>query len=96
MADFEKKYMEELKNPGVKQCYRHVDDIFAVVGSKEEVEKVFKFLNERHPNIEFTVEHENKNKLTFLDICIQRDKGKYVTTIYHKKRLQVFTLIEPA
>ncbi len=43
------------------------------------------FLNEKHPNIKFTIEHEVKNRLPFLDTCVIRTVNGYKTTVYRKK-----------
>ena len=39
---------------------------------KEHITLFFDYLNERHRNIKFTVENENNNKLSFLDININK------------------------
>ena len=86
MADFEKKNIAQLKQLGVNLWYRYVDDIFATLtrNSKKE-EEILSFLNSFHPNIRFTIEKEDKNRLPFLDTCVVRNINKYVTTLYHKK-----------
>jgi hypothetical protein len=86
MADFEKKNIAQLKQLGVNLWYRYVDDIFATLtrNSKKE-EEILSFLNKCHPNIRFTIEKEDKNRLPFLDTCVVRNINKYVTTLYHKK-----------
>ena len=42
-------------------------------------------MNSRHQNINFTVEEEENNSLSFLDIKITRDDGKLCTSIHRKK-----------
>ena len=37
-----------------------------------------------HPNLKFTVEYENNNKIPFLDTCINRKETDFKTNIYHK------------
>ena len=41
-------------------------------------------MNSRHPNIRFTKEEEQNDSLSFLDILVSRDVGKFVTNIYRK------------
>ena len=42
------------------------------------------YLNNKHGNIEFTVEHEVNNTLPFLDVCITKDNNKLITDVYRK------------
>ena len=41
-------------------------------------------MNSRHPNIKFTYEEEVNNKLSFLDISIERINNKLVISLYRK------------
>ena len=42
-------------------------------------------MNKQHPNLRFTTELEDNNRLPFLDTCVIRRVNKYCTTIYRKK-----------
>ena len=42
------------------------------------------YLNSKHPNIKFTHECEQDNKLSFLDITISRSNNKFHTSTYRK------------
>ena len=77
MADFEKKYMDKLEKLGVKMWRRFVDDVFAIIESKEQADIILNFLNSQHKNIKFTIEHEKDNKLPFLDPVVIRQVGKW-------------------
>ena len=59
--------------------------MFATLRSKEQAEKVLEFLNSVHPNIQFTLEHEESRKLPFLDTLVSRQINKFSSTIYRKK-----------
>ena len=85
MSHFERKHMERMKELGLKTWMRFVDDIHATVGDKGEAIVICMFLNEQHPNIKFTIEHEVKNRLPFLDTCVIRAVNGYKTTVYRKK-----------
>ena len=67
-----------------KVYQRYVDDLFVMFESKDHVKKFFKYLNSRHPNIKFTYEEEVNNKLSFLDILIERINNKLLTSLYCK------------
>ena len=43
-----------------------------------------KHLNTQRPSIKFTIEKENKGKLPFLDILIDRNNDKITTSVYRK------------
>jgi hypothetical protein len=64
---------------------RFVDDIFALLTSKEKADNVLDYLNKQHPNIKFTVEHEKDNSLPFLDVVIRKTAAGFETTVYRKK-----------
>jgi len=84
MSNFERRHMEALKELGVKMWFRYVDDVFATLNSREEATSILAFLNRQHPNIRFTIEHEEHDKLPFLDTCVIRRASRYVTTVYRK------------
>ena len=44
-------------------------------------------MNSEHQNIKFTVEREENNSLSFLDINIFRDGGKLQTSVYRKSTI---------
>ena len=77
--------MKNLKELGVNLWYRYVDDVFATLSVPGKESEILLFLNNRHPNIKFTVEKEEKNRLPFLDTAVVRNVNKYTTTLYHKK-----------
>ena len=70
MSKFEEKLSLEGKLP--EKWLRYVDDVFAVV-KQDEVDSLLMDLNNRHKNIEFTVEIEKDGKLPFLDIMVDRN-----------------------
>ena len=64
---------------------RYVDDIFVLFSSLDQAKNFKKYLSSKHPNINFSLEKENDGRLSFLDINIFREKGKFVTNVYWKK-----------
>ena len=63
---------------------RYVDDCFLVFKTKEQANKFLEYLNKKHRNIAFTAEHEEGNKIPFLDILITKSGGRVVTDVYRK------------
>ena len=62
---------------------RYVDDIFCLFENQKQAELFFNYLNERHPNIKFTMEIEVEKKLPFLDILLNNEKV-LTTSVYRK------------
>ena len=67
----------------LKSFKRYVDDVRARFPS---IEKAEVFLNEQHPNIKYTMEEEDQDKiLNFLDVRIKNDQtGKYEFGVHRK------------
>ena len=63
---------------------RYVDDIFMLFKDQSDVNKFLRYLNSRHPNIEFSKEEELNGKISFLDIDISKGEGKFITSVYRK------------
>ena len=77
-------FQPALMNLNHQYIEQNEDDCFALFNNKQEAEKFLKFLNVQHQNINFTIEHENNQKLPFLDILIERASNKFNTSIYSK------------
>ena len=63
---------------------RYVDDTFLLFDHQSHAQLFLNYLNSKHPNIKFTMEIENNNKLSFLDVLITRDSNKFYTSVYRK------------
>ena len=64
---------------------RYVDDTFLLFRNKDQANLFLNFSNQMHANINFTIEHENENKLPFLDVLVFRHEDHFNTTIFRKK-----------
>ena len=85
MSHYEKIWLEECPLEFKPKFYRrYVDDIFILVEKMEHIEMFKEYLNSKHRNISFTSEIELEGKLPFLDILIDRNEGKIVTSVYRK------------
>ena len=86
MCNFENKWLRDCPHSLKPAFYRrYVDDIFALLSSLDQAEKFKKYLSSKHPNINFSLEKENEGRLSFLDVNIFREKGKFVTNVFRKK-----------
>ena len=65
---------------------RYVDDIFCIFKNNQNIKDFLIRINKWHPNVKFTPEHEYDDKLSFLDVVIQRDNlnNVYKTSLYRK------------
>ena len=66
---------------------RHVDNTFLLFSSELHVIKFLNYMNFKHRKIKFTVEREENNSLSFLDIKIFLDNGRFQTSVYRKSAL---------
>ena len=66
------------------QYRRYVDDIFILYNSAEHLKCFHSYLNSHHLEISFTIENEKDNRMSFLDVNIIHEKGKFTTSVYCK------------
>ena len=64
--------------------HRYVDDTFVLFDSNNKAQEFLEYLNGKHSNIKFTIEQENNNSLSFLDIKIEKISNSFQTSIYRK------------
>ena len=64
---------------------RFVDGILAAFGNEQDSLNVLDFLNKRHTNIKFTIEHHINHSIAFLDLFISGINNQNLTLqTYHK------------
>ena len=63
---------------------RYVDDTVALFHDRGSATRFLEFINGIHPNINFTIEHEENNKLPFLDVLISRVNNGFSTSVFRK------------
>ena len=64
--------------------YRYVDDIIAIIPLRTNVNDLLQQLNGVHPDIQFTVEEEENDKIPFLDTILHKEEGKLAFSVYRK------------
>ena len=65
--------------------FRYVDDSFAAFNNLDHCVAFLNILNTLHPNLEFTMEMEEDNKLSFLDVLVEKQDMMIVTSVFRKK-----------
>ena len=76
MGFHESKWLNEYNLNKSKFYLRHVDDILADFDNEQDS---LIFLNNRHPNIKFTLEKQNNHSIAFLDVFISGINNQNLT-----------------
>lgn len=85
MCHLEEQFLELCPNDFKPVFYkRYVDDTFVLFNHESHAELFLNFINNCHPNIQFSMDVENNNRLSFLDINIIRENNVFTTGIYRK------------
>ncbi|CAF1614524.1 unnamed protein product [Adineta ricciae] len=72
MSHLEESLMDRLRQSGVCEWHRYVDDTFVLLEPSTVVQDVLNVLNSFHPDIKFTHEDEKDQRLSFLDVEVIR------------------------
>ena len=70
MNFYKSKWLNEYNLKKPKFYLRYINDILAVFDNEQNSLNFLNLLNNRHPNIEFTIEKEIKHSMTFRDVFI--------------------------
>ena len=85
LSFYEIQFLEQCPEEFKPVFYRrYVDGIFVLFESAEHLSKFRNYFNTCDSNMSCSFEQEKNGKLSFLDIEISREKGKFVTTVYRK------------
>ena len=94
MGFHKSKWLNEYNLNKPKFYLRYVDDILAAFDNEQDSLNVFNFLNNRHPNIKFTIEKQINHSIAFLDVFISDINNQNVTLqTYHKSTYAGLLLI---
>ena len=63
---------------------RFVDDSFTHFRNLEQSNEFLSMLNNLHPALKFTCEHEQSNRLSFLDVLVEKTEMGVSTSVYRK------------
>ena len=85
LVHFEKNWLQICPSDFKPHYYRrYVNDIFVLFTSPKHLEAFRNFLNGRHANMLFTIEHEKQDRMSFLDIAVSGEDKTYTTSVYRK------------
>ena len=78
------KWLNEYNLNKPKFYLRYLDDILAVFDSEEDSLNFLNFLNNKRPNIKFTIEKQINHSIAYLDVFISRINNQNLThQTYH-------------
>ena len=83
----EEKFMHRIKTEGVHHYKRFVDDTFTLVHKDTDKDTILHILNSYDNEIQFTCEEEKDQRISFLDVNIERTDKQTTpfTTSIHRK-----------
>ena len=88
LCHYEKIWLDDCPTNFKPVAYkRYVDDTFLMFQDPSHVDQFLQYINNKHPNINFTKEVENDGALSFLDVQILKnlESGQLETSVYRKK-----------
>ena len=94
MGFHESKWLNEYNLNKPKFYSRHVDDILTAFGNEQDSLNCLKFLNNRHPNIKFTIEKQMKHCIAFLDVFISGINNQNLTLQTYPKSTYTGLLLD--
>ena len=86
MSFYEQQWLDDCPVDFKPAFYRrYVDDTFLLFHHRDHAKKFLAYLNEKHSNIKFTMESEQQNSLSFLDVLVCRSNNSFGTSVYRKE-----------
>ena len=86
LNSFETKYLSECPAEYRPFYYRrYLDDTFILFNNFNQATNFYNYFNSRHTEINFTFEGESVNKLSFLDLTVEKTNNEFATSIFRKK-----------
>ena len=79
------KWLNKYNLNKLKFYLRYVDDILTAFDNEQDSLNFLNFLNNRHPNIKFTIEKQNNHSITFLDVFISGTNNQNLTLQTYRK-----------
>ena len=74
MGHHERIWLENYNASSILFYRRYVDDTFCLFDTEHDATLFFDYINDRHPNIRFTMEKEMDKKIPFLDVLIDNSQ----------------------
>ena len=85
MGFHESKWLNECNLNKPKFYLRYVHDILAAFGNEQDSLNFLNYLNNRHPNIKFTIEKQINHSIAFFDVFISPTNNQNLTLQTYQK-----------
>ena len=88
LADIFMGHIEQILQDKIKALSyyaRYVDDTFAICTSEDQANSLLQHLNTVHNNLKFTMEKEQDQSISFLDVCVTRRNDGTIRRSIHRK-----------
>ena len=69
---------------------RYVDEIFVLFKRPEHVKPFVDYMNSKYKNINFSFETKKDGQISFLNVNVFRENGKFVINVYRKETFTGF------
>jgi hypothetical protein len=74
-----------LQKHQILDYYRYIDDILIIYNEDcTDINNTLTYFNVIHPNIQYTIETQNDNKINYIDITIENKNNTLIFDIYRK------------
>ena len=93
MSFHESKWLNEYNLNEPKFYLRYVDDILAAFDNEQDSLNFLNFLNNRHPNIKFTIEKENNLSITITILSFVLSRKIKIRVIFNNYEFLTFALV---
>ena len=93
MGYHEANWLQVFKDCEIIIYRRDVDDYICLFNYQFDADKFYEFLNKKLPNITFTIEKQQNNQISFLDILIKSNGEIFSITNFGKQQLWACLLI---
>ena len=85
MSHYEEQWLSNCPSNFKPVIYRrYVDDTFVLFTDKSHAAQFLNYINRQHDNINFTMETESNNSLSFLDVFIKKQGNDFLTSVHRK------------
>ena len=85
MVFHKSKWLNEFNLNKPKFYLRYVDEVLAAIDNEQDLLNFLNVLNNRHPNIKFTIEKQINHSIAFLDVFISGTNNQNLTLqTYHR------------
>ena len=85
MSHYEEQWLSNCPSNFKPVFYRrYVDDTFVLFTDNSHAAQFLNYINRQHDNINFTMETECNNSLSFLDVFIKKQGNDFLTSVHRK------------